>query len=342
MSFENTIINNIEKEYLDFLNDSNDKNSINDILENNNNNDEFKEKKGKIKWEHKEQSTFYVKHDIERIWYFLKKLDIILLIHNQGHYPLIYIKGQDTEKLGNLFKSNFFGKFPFIAKVNKLLDYPEIKKIEWLFYIKHKYYMSIKFELFKVTEDNSTSILSKIKYDKLELFKEINSDPKISNNKLFEKIEKILKNEPINLVMYESGLINGKMEDIWDIVTDFSKLSAIAPNNNFPPSINLRKLEFDKKEPFNVKYKNKLIECLMELNYKEEKPGWNKWIIICNYYKANPIEKEGNILFQLAKINNNLSQLTIIGKYNKPKTADETKEIKEKTKYAIISIKDYF
>ena len=48
-----------------------------------------------------------------------------------------------------------YGDFPFIAKVNKVNDYPEFKKIEWLFFLKNKYYMSIKLELFKVTEDNS-------------------------------------------------------------------------------------------------------------------------------------------------------------------------------------------
>ena len=346
MSFDNIINNSIEKEYYDFLDDSKDKNLIN-INEqitsvNNDNNNDFKEKMGKIYWEHIEQNTFHLKQEIERIWYLMKKLSILLLLHNQGHYPLIFIKGKDTENLGNIFRGNFYGNFPFVAKVNKLMDYPEFRKIEWLFFLRNKYYMCVKLELFKVTEDNSTSILKKVKYEKKELFNEMKTHIKLSKKTIFDSIEALLKNEPINLVMYESGLINGKMEDIWDIITDFSKLSAIAPNNNFPANINLRKMQLRKKEPFTIKYKNELIECLMELNYREENPGWNKWLIICDYFKINSDEKEGKILFQLTKISNNLCQLTIVGKYFTPKNAEEFQEISQKTKYVIISVKDYF
>ena len=52
-------------------------------------------------------------------------------------------------------------------------------------------------------------------------------------------MEEILENERINLFQYESGIINAKMEEVWNIVTNFNNLSTIAPNNNILPNINI-------------------------------------------------------------------------------------------------------
>ena len=82
-------------------------------------------------------------------------------------------------------------------------------------------YAIIKLELFKVTEDNSTTLVQKIRFDKQELFSELSKYFNSSKARIFNVLEEILENEPINLVIYESGLINGNMKNIWDIVTDF-------------------------------------------------------------------------------------------------------------------------
>ena len=306
----------------------------------NNNIIEFKEPNRKIDWKHYEQVVAHLKPDIERVWYFVQKFDILLLVHNQGHYPLILTKGNDTKKVGNQFQGNLYGKFPFVAKVNKNIEYPEFKKIEWLFFVRNKYYLSFKIELMKVTEDNSTSLLEKIKYEKNELFTETNRFFIRTKGEMFGTIEKILENEPINLVIYESGLINGQMEDIWDIATDLSKLSTIAPNNVFPSNINLRKLIKGQKETFLFKYKNNIDEYTAELVCKEEKPGWNKWLLMCDISRKN--SKETSLLVQLTKINDNLCQLTYINKLFKAIKSTEFREVSAKIKYTIISIKDYF
>ena len=336
---ENVIINSIGNMSLE------NNNSIN--LRNNstltsNENSEFKEVNKKIEWKHYEQVTSHLKPDIERVWLLVQKLDILLLIHNQGHYPLILTKGSDTKKIGNQFQGNLFGHFPFIAKVNKNSEYPEFKKIEWLFFLKNKNYMSIKMELLKVTEDNSTTLLEKVKFETQELFSELNKYFVPNKTQLFSIIEKILENEPINLVIYESGLINGKMEDIWEFITDFSKLSIVAPNNCFPSNINLKKLEKGQKETYFIRTKKELKEFTLELECKEEKPGWNKWLIVSDIYSKNSNFKEGSLFIQLTKINNNLCQLTIIQKNFQAKNAEEFREISKDFKYIIISIKDYF
>lgn len=336
---ENVIINSIGNMSLE---NNNSINLRNNSTLTNNENSEFKEVNKKIEWKHYEQVTSHLKPDIERVWLLVQKLDILLLIHNQGHYPLILTKGSDTKKIGNQFQGNLFGHFPFIAKVNKNSEYPEFKKIEWLFFLKNKNYMSIKMELLKVTEDNSTTLLEKVKFETQELFSELNKYFFPNKTQLFSIIEKILENEPINLVIYESGLINGKMEDIWEFITDFSKLSIVAPNNCFPSNINLKKLEKGQKETYFIRTKKELKEFTLELECKEEKPGWNKWLIVSDIYSKNSNFKEGSLFIQLTKINNNLCQLTIIQKNFQAKNAEEFREISKDFKYIIISIKDYF
>jgi hypothetical protein len=336
---ENVIINSIGNMNLENNNIINLRNSP---TLTNNENFEFKEANKKIEWKHYEQVASHLKPDIERVWILIQQLDILLLVHNQGHYPLILTKGNDTKKIGNQFQGNLFGHFPFVAKVNKNSEYPEFKKIEWLFFLKNKNYMSIKMELLKVTEDNSTTLLEKVKFETQELFSELNKYFVPNKTQLFSIIEKILENEPINLVIYESGLINGKMEDIWEFITDFSKLSIVAPNNCFPSNINLKKLEKGQKETYFIRTKKELKEFTLELECKEEKPGWNKWLIVSDIYSKNSNFKEGSLFIQLTKINNNLCQLTIIQKNYQAKNAEEFREISKDFKYIIISIKDYF
>ena len=115
-----------------------------------------------IVWEYSFQNSYHFKPDIERVWLIVKNFDLLSLIKNKGHYPCVSTKGQDTWKIGNEFKGNLFSIFPFIARVEKSINLPELKKIKWLCYLYKKGYFYIKFELFKVTEDNTTIILWKV------------------------------------------------------------------------------------------------------------------------------------------------------------------------------------
>ena len=337
---ENVVINSIGNISLE--NNNNSINQRNSSTLTNNENYEFKEVNKKIAWKHCEEISAHLKPDIERVWIIVKKLDILLLLHNQGHYPLILSKGNDTKKIGNQFHGNLFGHFPFVAKVNKNSEYPEFKKIEWLFCLKNKNYMSIKIELLKVTEDNSTTLLEKVKFETPELFEELKKYFDSNKTQIFSMIEKILENEPIDLVIYESGLINGKMEDVWELLTDFSKLAIVAPNNCFPSNINFQNLQEGQKESYFIRTNNELKEFIIELKLKKEKPGWNKWLIVCEFSRKNSNIKEGTILIQITKINNNLCQLTIFQKNFQAKHAEEFREISKDFKYIIISLKDYF
>ena len=94
-----------------------------------------------------------MKQDIERIWLMAKNIDLLSLSVNKNNYPIVYIKGQDSWKIGNVFKGNMNGDYPFVTIVHKYINLREIKKIEWIFNVMINDYFIKKVELFKVTED---------------------------------------------------------------------------------------------------------------------------------------------------------------------------------------------
>ena len=297
-----------------------------------------------LNWKYSLQNSYHFKQDIERVWIFLKNFELLSMLSNQGNSTCVYIKGKDTWKLGNEFKGLTFGIFPYVARVNMVLDLPEMKKIEWLFNNRKNEYYIVAIELFKVTEDNSTVIIEEFKFEN-ELLKEktIKFDYKVVDKKLFENIEQLLEKEPINLLKYESTIINGKMEDVWDIITDYNKIAAIAPNNNYLPNINLRNLTIGEKKEASIFYNNAIRTFDVILKYKEEKPGWNKWLIVIEISGGTPEKIPKHIgFFQITKISNNKCQLTLVTKYNEHISNEEFNEISNKKKYLLLSIKDYF
>jgi len=295
-----------------------------------------------ILWKNFYQDSYYFKQDIERVWVILRSLDVLLILCNEGHYPCIFLKGKDTWTKGNEFKGNIFDENPFLGKVRNCSDLPEFKKVEWIIHLRNKYIFII-IELFKVTEDNSTVVIKQMKSEKeLENYEQISSI-KMIEKKLFEKIDKILETEPISLLKYESTIINGKMEDIWNIIIDFNKLTAIAPNNNFLPNISAKDMKIEEKIEVSVFYIDKIRKFDITLKCKNEKPGWNKWLIVFEVSGGNPVKMPKHIiLFQVTKISNNECQLTLLIKFHEPIDTKKFKEIAKKQKYLLLSIKDYF
>ena len=315
--------NNIEPEFLfKGIDKKNELDFINELI-----NERIHEKNKFIEPDHKIKSKYFIsttycfKHDIERVWMLLRCFEIISLISNEGHYPCIFLKGQDTWKVGNIFKGNLYGIFPFIAKVEKSVNLPDIKKLKWIFNIKDNDYFIIKLEFFKVTGDNKTVVLEKIMFEKNEIYQEANE--KINKSQkfvIFQHIEKILEKEAINLLTYESGIVKGQMKDIWDIITDFNKLTAIAPNNNHFPNISLKDLKIGEKKETYIFYNNKEIKKFdITLKCKYDKPGWNKWLMVCEILGGYPTKVSSHIsILQLTKINDDECQLSLLTKYHDP------------------------
>jgi hypothetical protein len=316
--------------------------SGNSIIKNSIEGNVFIEPKNEIQWKTLYQDTYYFKHDIGRVWIILRNLNVLSILSNLGHYPCIFLEGTDTWTKGNLFKANIFCRIPFIGKVRNCSNLPEIKNIEWIIHLRNQYIFII-IELFKVTEDNSTVAIKQIKGEKELKNDEEKARIKMIEKKLFEKIDKVLEEEPINLLKYESAIINGKMEDIWNIILDFNKLTAIAPNNNYLPNISIKDMKIGEKKEVSIFHNDEIRKFDIILKCKEEKPGWNKWLIVCEASGGNPVKMPKHIiLFQLTKISNSTCQLTLLTKFHEPIGTEEFKEIVKRQKYLLLSIKDYF
>lgn len=305
---------------------------------------EFEKPKEKIKWDIKMHNTYHFKHDIERVWYIVRNFDVLCLFSNEGHLPCINIKGKCTWKVGNIFKGNFYKTFPFIARVEKFVNLPEIKEVKWLFKgIKDNFYFSIKLNLYKVTEDNSTVCLKDVKFEKIlnssleEKFKDFNSI------EVLKSIDGLLENEVISLLRYESGIIKGKMEDIYNVLTDSNKLSAIAPNNHIMPNFSIKDLKLNEKKKVTIIKEDEIGTFDVTLKCKEINPGWNSWIIVIEISGGEPKKiPRHTSLFQLTKINNYECQLIMLTKYHEPISCQDFHKYTLKKKYLIMSLKDYF
>ena len=306
-------------------------------------NDEFIPPNREIKWNNILQNTYHFNHDIERVWALIKNFEILSILSDKGHYPCINIKGKDTSKIGNTFKGNLFGEYPFIARVEKLVNIPEIKEIKWLFNcLNNNCYFFIRIRLFKVTEDNSTVLLKETKSEKILTNLE-NKKDELNSLELFKKIDEILEKETINLLKYESGIIKGKMQDIYNVTFDYNKLSAIAPNNNLMPDININNLKIGEKKRVSIIKNEEIKNCDIILKCKDINPGWNKWMLAFEVSGREPRKiPKHHSLFQLTKINNEECQFIILTKYHEPISCQDFNEFTKKKKYLIKSLKDYF
>ena len=93
----------------------------------------------------------------------------------KNNYPIVYIKGLNSRKTGNVFKGNMYGNYPFVSSP-QIYKFSGNKKIKWIFNLTDNDFFIIKEELFKVTEDNSTVIIKNIKYKNEKLFYDIENN----------------------------------------------------------------------------------------------------------------------------------------------------------------------
>ena len=303
----------------------------------------FNPPKDEKSWQNKLQNIYHFKHDIERVWIITRNYEVLSFLSNQGNLPCINIKGKDTWNVGNVFKGNLFKSLPFVARVEEMVNLPEIKVIKWLFNnIKDNFYFTIKISLYKVNDDNSTVSFNEIRCEKeLTIFED--KIENLKSNKIFKTIDETLENEPISLLKYESGVIQGKMEDIFNIISDWNKMAAIAPNNHIVPNINLKDLKVGEKKQVSIFKKDGIQKIDIKLNNREINPGWNKWTIYFEISGGEP-KKIPRLCFliQLTKINNNECQIILLTKYLEAVNCQELNEFYEKKKYLIMSLKDYF
>lgn len=76
------------------------------------------------------------------------------------------------------------------------------------------------------------------------------------------------------------------------------------------------------------------------MKYREEKPGWNKWVIVCDIF-GEKIPRHTNFV-QATKIGNQKCQLTLMTKYIEHIDKKAFNEFVNSKKYILLSLKNYF
>ena len=289
-------------------------------------------------------TTYYFKQNIERVWNIIKNFEMILVLNDSNHYPCIIKRGSNTFTKGNIFEGKLFGLFEFHAKVLKEKTFPERKKIERILFLENGEVLKLKIILYKVTKEDSCVLnwISKYapKYGDKAIFK---IKEKFNGKQLFKRIENILEKHPIDLYQYESGIIQGKMEEIWNILTDNKKLAAIVPNNKCFVPININNIKVG--EIVNVCINMKGIDgsIKLKLDLKEQKKEWNKWLFGTSIIGGKPFKVVKQSAFvQLTKINKVETQLSVFTKIHDPISNEIFKKLSHNIKYVIYSLKNHF
>ena len=312
--------------------------AINEKLE------ETEESLKKYDWKVLGDFTHHFRQNIERIWDIIKSLDYVFLLNNSQNYPIIFKKGSNLYNQGNIFEGKLFNEYEFKAKVIKEKIFSDIINIEWIFYLGNGEGFRLKMTLYKVTEDNSTVIYMKTKYIPSPGESFILKIKEKFNEKDFVKtIEKLLKKEKVFFYQYESGLILGDLKEIWDILIDPTKLALIAPNNNcfVPININNVKVGDISKIGMSIKSIDGFLEIKLDL--KEQKEEWNKWVFGYSILGGGPFKViRQAVMVQLTRINKYETQLSVFTKILESINMKMLKQLSEKKKYVIASLKDYF
>ena len=288
--------------------------------------------------------VYEFEQDLERIWDIIKSLEPIYIINNAEHYPFIFKKGSDVWSLGNIFEGKILGKYEFNAKVIKQQVFSELKIIEWIFFLENGENLRLKYNIYKVTEDSSTVVHKRIKYVPINEGNIIfQIKEKLNQNDFKNTITTILKKEPVYLYQYESGVISSTMKEMWDILTDTSKIALIAPNNQcfLPMNINNYKPGDIFTVPINFRDKDGFLEIKIDL--KEKKEGWNRWAFSYSILSSAPFKiPKQTLIVQLTKINTYETQLSLITKLYQSIPMEKFKCLSQQKKYVISSFKDYF
>ena len=284
--------------------------------------------------------SHYFHQNIERVWPYFGNLEKFL--KNFNLEKKIILKAPKEEKIGNLFEGIYYDSI-FHSKILKLKNSNEFKKIQWIFYLENNEIFKIKINLYKITYDNSTvldliiSFVPKLGQNSLDRI-----IPEINNIQVFNKIEIGIEKQFNAIYQYESCLIQGKPEEIWDILSDNSKLVLISPNNECFLPININKIKVGEIVEIKMNSNDKETMIKVKLDLLRKKIG-NKWIFCYTILGGKPFDVLKQSLFvQLTRINNCETQLSIFTKIYENINGDMIVYLSNKKRYVLFSLKDFF
>ena len=178
-------------------------------------------------------TSLIYEQNIDALWLYLKDLNNTIKAMNFFE-NLQFIKGNNTWDEGNIFSFNWIGLTRLEAECIAIKSTSNKKMIIWKAKgdIGITFYKTLLF--YRITENNKTlvkSIISRTE-NKNELI-----DFSSSRNyyldtefKILKNTSKLLNNMKKDIISYDSCIINVNYIKVWEFITDFKKLSEIAPD----------------------------------------------------------------------------------------------------------------
>ena len=295
----------------------------------------------------KTETSYHFHHPIERVWRVTRDLFLTSLISSPILYPMILEEGQDTWTEGKEFKCCIFHVGEVLGKCKKAISLPQFKKLIHEYWSpQKKYHFRVKSCLFKVTETDTTIILVKVNCfneETGETLKQYREDFLREWNAVNEKIDHFLKDSPFHLFQYESGVINCRMEKIWDFITDFKKLKLIAPLIPLDCDCDGEELSLNKRlgKERKLYYQNHQNYLFFKTIFIQKKKNDFKWFIACELHGGEPKMEKQEIMATITKINEEDSHLGLLHKFAEPISKEKFDRLSCLKKYIIQSIKDY-
>ena len=292
------------------------------------------------------EKTFTFQHRIDRVWYVIRDVSLICILKPDVHFPFIVKDGKDSWNV----QSEFMGKKDekeeeFTGKCIEMKNFPQYKKIIWDITTKSGKTLQFQYQLFQVTEDDATILLYKLKFKTKENYLEFKEKTKGSFEKdfkdLMEKINTTLSESSMNLFQYEGGVITGKMEDIWDLITNISKLKKIAPLINLDGDEDTNELPSKPGDISKITYDNKKGYSLAKTLIYDKRKNWNKSVFGFEAFYGEPKIPFQKVIMTLTKINNEECHISLFHDFKECATKEVITNLSSQKKYIIKCIKDY-
>ena len=164
----------------------------------------------------------------------------------------------------------------------------------------------------------------------------------INHIQLFADIESNIQKKFNMIFQYESCIIQGNPDDIWDLLSDNSKLVFIAPNNDCFLPLNINTMKVGEIVEINMKIKESDVKIKVKFDLVRKTIG-SKWIFCYTILGGEPFDILKQTLFvQLTRVNELETQVCIFTKIHENINSEMIIYLANKKKYVLNSLKDYF
>lgn len=284
--------------------------------------------------------TYKFTHDIERIWLLMRDSSLVTIINDDKILPISISYSRETWKKGSKYEGVIYDKYSFKAETIESINLPHKKKLVTKYTYEDGTSSILKFNLYRITENNTCVMYSQIIFSSFEVMDKIFiNDYKENSIAVLNKIEKILADTSFNLFQFESCIITAKLEDIWSIITNWSKLKMIAPLMRYecPDDPIISKINDEKTICVN----NGSAHVKVKVIIFEHNPKRNKWIYAFSVIDGEPKVPKQDVIVTLLRINFEECQISILHDFKEKVTQRIVENLSKDKKYVLNSLKDY-